>query len=147
MRSKKALQVILWVLAACLTASFLLFLSVGIQDIYWYSSPNPSYDHSYYEYLLEEDDYIQLIYTTKKQETASDDATPQYDEFSALAEYYKAASLYKAYIATEDFESAIMQLNIMKQNKDKIVEYQAYIERIHQLLQIDVTYPDIYFPY
>lgn len=142
MKSNKVLQVILWVLATCLTVSFIMFLSAGIQEMYWFFYSDSYHDDDYCEYLLEEDDYIHLIYSMKKQ-VEPEDVTPEYTEFYALAEYYKAASLHKAYIVAEDFESAMMQLEIMEKNSEKIVKYEAYIDRIHELLQMDITYPNL----
>lgn len=138
MKSSKILQVILWVLVALLSVTFFLFLSAGIQELSWYSFTETSYSDDYYEYLLENNDYIQIISTLEEDNRKEDEKTEHYAEYAAIAAYYKAASLYKAYMAVGDMDSAAMQQAIMERCEDEIVEYEGYIDNIHQLLQLDV---------
>ena len=137
MKSNKVFQVILWVLVALLSVSFFLFLNVGLQDLYWYFDTNTAYDDDYYEYLLEEENYTHMIYTLAQNNQSEEQPTEKYKEFSAIAEYYKAASLYKAYMAVEDMDSAAMQQTIMERCVAEIEEYETHIDNINRILELE----------
>ncbi len=137
MKSIQTGKILLWVAAATLSVFLLISLAVAFQNIYWYAFPDTTYDDTYYEYIIEEGYYVSLINLLEHDHRSEEDMTDQYEEFSAIGDYYKAASLYKAYLAVNDTDSAAIQKQIMERNAEILNEYDEQIDIINELLDLN----------
>ncbi len=119
---------------ALLSVSLFFLLNTGLQELFWYSSGRFVYDDDDFKYCLEEGDYPQLIYMLAQNSRTEEQPTEHTEEFSALAEYYQAASLYKAYIAANNENAAAEQKKIMDERASEITEYKEHMANIHNML-------------
>lgn len=98
-----------------------------------------------YDYSADEDDYIRM--TTYENyyrilDEATDDSrlgkkhTEVEQEIRALGFYYEAATLYKAYLAIDDSESAAQQKARMDRFKEQAGSYMSETGNIDKLLGI-----------
>ena len=98
-----------------------------------------------YDYSADEDDYIRM--TTYENyyrilDEATDDSrlgkkhTEVEQEIRALGFYYEAATLYKAYLAVDDSESAAQQKARMDRFKEEAGSYMSETGNIDKLLGI-----------
>ena len=98
-----------------------------------------------YDYSADEDDYIRM--TTYENyyrilDEATDDSrlgkkhTEVEQEIRALGFYYEAATLYKAYLAIDDSESAAQQKARMDRFKEEAGSYMSETGNIDKLLGI-----------
>ena len=98
-----------------------------------------------YDYSADEDDYIKM--TTYENyyrilDEATDDSrlgkkhTEVEQEIRALGFYYEAATLYKAYLAIDDSESAAQQKARMDRFKEEAGSYMSETGNIDKLLGI-----------
>jgi hypothetical protein len=98
-----------------------------------------------YDYYTDEDDYIRM--TTYENyyrifDAATDDSrigkefTQTEQEIRAIGYYYEAATLYKAYLAIDDSESAEQQKTRMERYREKAGSYSSETGNIDELLGI-----------
>jgi hypothetical protein len=98
-----------------------------------------------YDYSTDEDDYIRMTtyenYYRILDEATNDSRlgkkrTEVEQEIRALGFYYEAATLYKAYLAIDDSESAEQQKTRMERYREKAGSYSAETGNIDELLGI-----------
>ena len=98
-----------------------------------------------YDYSADEDDYIRMTtyenYYRILDEATNDSRlgkkhTEVEQEIRALGFYYEAATLYKAYLAIDDSESAEQQKTRMERYREKAGSYSSETGNIDELLGI-----------
>ena len=101
-------------------------------------------DDRYY-YAADEDDYIRMVtyenYYRLFNETVNDsridrEYTEVEQETRALGWYYEAATLYKAYLAVDESESAALQKARMDRFREEAGSYRSETGNIDELLGI-----------
>ena len=108
------------IITIILTLSCLLMIAIGISEIRD-SASVPSY-------YLDEEDYISI--PDKK-------LSSNIKACQAVARYYQAATLYKAYVLTGDNLAITRQVQQMEQYAAQTGNYSDYVEKINQLLELD----------
>ncbi len=101
-------------------------------------------DDRYY-YAADEDDYIRMVtyenYYRLFNETMNDsrierEYTEVEQEIRAIGWYYEAATLYKAYLAVDESESAALQKARMDRFREEAGTYRSETGKIDELLGI-----------
>lgn len=136
MKTSKIGQVLLWIMAAVLSVSLFLLGSLAYEEICMYTVSGITYDDDYYEYTIDDGNYVHLLYMLENDQRSEDEKTGLYEEFAAIGGYYKAASLYHAYMAVEDTDSAAIQKGLMERYKENVKEYEEHIDLINALFDL-----------
>lgn len=88
-------------------------------------------------YTLQDQDYIQLVEYWKRNEAAGVKVTEDLGECYAVAEYYEAASLYKAHMQVENKEQAALQKEKMEDAASRMGELSYAVETINAILELE----------
>lgn len=133
MRSSKIGQVLLWIMVAVLSVSLFLLVSLAYQEICMYTVSTITYNDEYYEYTIDDGNYMHLLFMLENDQRSEEEKSGLSEEFAAIGAYYKAASLYHAYMTVEDADSAAVQKALMERYQEDVVEYGEHIDRINSL--------------
>lgn len=88
-------------------------------------------------YCIQNKDYAQLVKLMYQNETEELEADEELQEYYAVARYFEAASMYKAYVDAGEKEKANQKLLIMNEQEKLTGELQFVIENINEKLKID----------
>lgn len=133
MKSSRIGQVVLWIVVAVLSVSLFLLVSLAYQEICMYTVSGITYDDDDYEYAIDDGNYIRLLYMLENDQRSEEEKAELYEEFAAIGAYYKAASLYHAYVTVQDTDSAAVQKALMERYQEDVVQYEGHIDRINSL--------------
>lgn len=88
-------------------------------------------------YCIQNKDYAQLVKLMYQNETEELEADEELQEYYAVARYFEAASMYKAYVDAGEKEKVNQKLLIMNEQEKLTGELQFVIENINEKLKID----------
>ena len=116
-----------------LSLSFALFLIMGVIEIRDnLTSYSYKYSESDYLYLLQDENYTELMRISARDESQSSSK----QEFWAIANYYEAATLYHAYENCDMKAQASEMKERMNDYEQEVVQYHYYIELINDRYEI-----------
>ena len=103
------------------------------------SASVPSYylDEEDYISTLQQEDYMNLYDMTCRDCIPDKKLSSNIKACRAVARYYQAATLYKAYVLTGDNLAITRQVQQMEQYAAQTGNYSDYVEKINQLLELD----------
>ena len=131
-------KLICGIITIILTLSCLLMIAIGISEIRD-SVSVPSYylDEEDYISTLQQEDYMNLYDMTCRDCIPDKKLSSNIKACQAVARYYQAATLYKAYVLTGDNLAITRQVQQMEQYAAQTGNYSDYVEKINQLLELD----------
>ena len=131
-------KLICGIITIILTLSCLLMIAIGISEIRD-SASVPSYylDEEDYISTLQQEDYMNLYDMTCRDCIPDKKLSSNIKACQAVARYYQAATLYKAYVLTGDNLAITRQVQQMEQYAAQTGNYSDYVEKINQLLELD----------
>lgn len=131
-------KLICGIITIILTLSCLLMTAIGISEIRD-SAFVPSYylDEEDYISTLQQEDYMNLYDMTCRDCIYDKKLSSNIKACQAVARYYQAATLYKAYVLTGENLLITRQVQQMEQYAAQTGNYSDYVEKINQLLELD----------
>ena len=140
-------KLICGIITIILTLSCLLMIAIGISEIRD-SASVPSYylDEEDYISTLQQEDYMNLYDMTCRDCIPDKKLSSNIKACQAVARYYQAATLYKAYVLTGDNLAITRQVQQMEQYAAQTGNYSDYVEKINQLLELDSLHTGETFP-
>lgn len=131
-------RLFLGIVTVVLTLSFLLMIGTGISEIRDSLSNSSSYlTEENYISTLQEENYMDLYDMTCRDCILGKKANSTIKACQAVARYYQAATLYKAYVLNNDTLPISRQIQQMEQYAAQTGDYSDYVEKINQLLELD----------
>lgn len=137
MKKSSFAKIIIGIFTVLLTISLIFFIVFGIQRIKNTSVNTSYYTEEAYVSDLEREDYMALLSMTNRDSKLDDSDSETIKECKAVAKYFEAATLYKAYLATGDTASARIQIQRMEQAAAQTGQFQEHVENINTLLELD----------
>lgn len=135
---KSPVKIVITAITIFLCATFILFMAGGIAEIHESMTGYNNYDEEDLLYALSREDYASLLYQiqwdTREDSRKSDD----YLECEAICNYYKAASLYRAYTEYGDKENARKQLELMQEYESQITTYHSHVNKINAIFEAEM---------
>lgn len=112
-------------------------IAIGISEIRD-SASVPSYylDEEDYISTLQQEDYMNLYDMTCRDCIPDKKLSSNIKACQAVARYYQAATLYKAYVLAGDNLAITRQVQQMEQYAAQTGNYSDYVEKINQLLEL-----------
>ncbi len=133
--SQKIIKLILNVVIVVVVLLFLLTAGVMVTEIFSaFAQPYRGRSNDYY---IKQERYFQLIDGYYSNTIAGFEGTVEEKEYYGVAEYYEAASLYKAYTVAGNTEMADLFLEKMQQAELKMGGWVITKEPIHKQLGIE----------
>lgn len=127
---------IAYVFIALLCGFLVLFISILITSLF----EDGRYYISDEKDLLRDlryDNYVSLLEDVKANEVRGIKITGDMSKCYAIAYYYEAASMYKAYLEVGEVQKAAKEKQIMEEKIPQMGEYSSLIEDIHNRLNLD----------
>lgn len=130
-------KIIIGIFTVILTISLIVFVASGIGQIRD-ANYEPRYlDEEDYVSTLQREDYVNLLEMTSHDTVLGKKHSNTVISCQAVAHYYEAASLYRAFLAIGNTKNASVQVQRMEQFASQTGEFGEYVEKINELLEID----------
>lgn len=137
MKKTLFVKIIIGIFTVLLTLSLILFITGGIERIQNVSPDFSYYAEESYLHCVETQDYMYLLSMTDRDSVIEKSYSKTIMECKAVAKYFEAATLYKAYLTTTDTHSARIQVQRMEQYAAQTGQFQEHVEKINALLELD----------
>ena len=116
----------------------ILMIAIGISEVRDSATVSSYYlDEEDYISTLQQEDYMNLYDMTCRDCIYDKKLSSNIKACQAVARYYQAATLYKAYVLTGDNLPITRQVQQMEQYAAQTGNYSDYVEKINQLLELD----------
>ena len=136
-------KLICGIIIILLTLSCLLMITTGISEIRDSATVSSYYlDEEDYISTLQQEDYMNLYDMTCRDCIPDKKRSSNIKACQAVARYYQAATLYKAYVLAGESLSITRQVQQMEQYAAQTGDYSDYVEKINQLLELDSLHPE-----
>ncbi len=128
-------KLIVSIFTVILTITLILFIFVGLSNIRDIISEPDYYTEDTYYYALQSRDYSYLLGITQRDARLDKEYSEDVLASRAVAGYFEAATLYKAYMEAENTEKAEVQKERMDYYEGQMGEFQIHKSYIDELLK------------
>lgn len=138
MKRFSPLKLICGIITVILTLTCLMMVAAGISEIRDSATVSSYYlEEEDYISTLQQEDYMQLYDMTCRDCILGKKRSADIKACQAVAHYYQAATLYKAYLLNNDTLPLARQVQQMEQYASQTGDYSEYVEKINQLLDLE----------
>lgn len=138
MKRFSPLKLICGIISGILALSFLLMIATGILELYDSATVSSYYlDEEDYISTLQQEDYMNLYDMTCRDCILDKKLSANIRACQAVARYYQAATLYKAYVLAGETLPVTRQIQQMEQYASQTGDYSEYVVKINNLLDLD----------
>lgn len=136
MKKRSPAKIIIGIFTVILSLSFIILVVTGINEIQDYNYEPSYYNEENYVSALQNEDYMELLEMTCRDSRLQKEHNDIILSCKAVAHYYEAAALYKAYLTVGNKKAAGIQVQRMEQYASQTGDYQEYVEKINTLLEL-----------
>lgn len=137
MKKKMSLgRLIVTIFTVMLTFTLILILFVGVGTVRDVISAPDYYSEDTYLYALQSRDYSYLLGITRRDAHLDKEYSHDVLESRAVAGYFEAATLYKAYMEAENMEQAENQKKKMDNYVEQMGQFQMHKSYIDEMLGV-----------
>ena len=138
MKHFSPLKLICGIITIVLTFTFLTMVATGISEIRDAATSSSYYlEEEDYVSTLQQEDYMSLYDMTCRDCILGKKPSTDIRACQAVARYYQAATLYKAYVLAGETLPVTRQVQQMEQYASQTGDYSEYVEEINHLLDLD----------
>ncbi|MBR5579521.1 MAG: hypothetical protein IKW28_11075 [Lachnospiraceae bacterium] len=133
MRIKKLVSNIIIVVLSFFLVTGIIFLisEIGSYGTDYYEKEEP------FLYAIQGKDYPRLLEISYYNRVVDQEKSDKYSEYHGIADYFEAASYYRAYKENKEKEKEERMKRQMEEAKERMGDYSYLQEEIHEILGID----------
>ncbi|NCB93642.1 MAG: hypothetical protein EOM40_13960 [Clostridia bacterium] len=130
---------IIGIFTVILTLLLIILVVSAVNEIKDFGYYSDYYTEENYISYTHHEDYYELLGMTIRDCRFGKKYSDEEKECRAVAYYYQAASLYKAYMQSDDKKNAGIQVQRMEQYATQTGEYTDHVAKINEILGINET--------
>ena len=130
-------KVLITIATVILTLSLVFFIATGVSEMRDVDYTSRYLTEEYYVTTLQQENYVELLSMTARDSKLGETHSETIKSCKAVAHYFEAASLYKAYVTVNNTKAAGVQIQRMEQYATQTGEFEAYVDKVNNYLELD----------